>query len=58
MGNSNNVRKLTTTGNTGTYYVTLPKDMIRRLNWRKGQRVVTRQEGDTIIIEDYPAGKK
>ncbi|MBU0469686.1 MAG: AbrB/MazE/SpoVT family DNA-binding domain-containing protein [Candidatus Omnitrophica bacterium] len=57
MENSNNVRKITTTGNTGTYYVTLPKNMVKNLNWHKGQRVVARQEGHSIIIEDYTASK-
>ena len=47
------VRKLTVTGNAGTYFVTLPKEIIRDLNWRKGQKVVVEQKGEEIGIKDW-----
>ncbi|MCK5012913.1 MAG: hypothetical protein KAS66_03770 [Candidatus Omnitrophica bacterium] len=40
MAKGQEVRKIGVTGKTNTYYVTLPKDVVRRLKWRKGQKVV------------------
>ncbi|MFC1703303.1 hypothetical protein ACFL1E_00775 [Candidatus Omnitrophota bacterium] len=47
------IRKLTVTGKGKTYYLTLPKDIIRNLKWKKGEKKVVRQEGKRIIIEDW-----
>jgi len=47
------IRKITTTGNANTYYVTLPKETIRDLKWRKGQKVIVEQKGKEIIIRDW-----
>lgn len=46
-------RKLGVTGKTNSYFVIIPKDIIRDLNWRKGQRVVVEQEDKQIIIKDW-----
>ena len=45
------IRKLTVTGSTGTYYVTIPKWMIRDLKWRRGQRIMVTQRGERLILE-------
>ena len=50
---SKQVRKITTTGATGTYYVTLPKEAIKDLGWRKGQRVTVKKTTKGLLIEDY-----
>jgi bifunctional DNA-binding transcriptional regulator/antitoxin component of YhaV-PrlF toxin-antitoxin module len=34
-------------------YVTLPKTILRKLKWRKGQKVVIRKSGSRIVIEDW-----
>ena len=47
------IRKLTVTGSSGTYYITLPKKMIRHLKWKKGEKKTISQVGDKIIIEDW-----
>ena len=47
------VRKLTVTGATDTYYITLPKKMIRHLKWKKGEKKVIDQNGKTIVIRDW-----
>ena len=47
------VRKLTVTGESRTYYLTFPKEMIKNLKWKKGERKIVRQEGDRIVIEDW-----
>lgn len=46
------VRKLTITGNM-TYYVTLPKWMIEKLKWKKGQKVEIKLKGNKIVVEDW-----
>jgi bifunctional DNA-binding transcriptional regulator/antitoxin component of YhaV-PrlF toxin-antitoxin module len=47
------IRKLTVTGNGKSYYVTLPREIIRELNWKKGEKKVILMEGDRIVIEDW-----
>ena len=46
-------RKLTVTGNGKTYYVTLPRTIIKNLKWEKGPKKTVRQDGDRIVIEDW-----
>ncbi|MFC1646033.1 hypothetical protein ACFL2Y_02510 [Candidatus Omnitrophota bacterium] len=53
MAKKENIRKLTVTGKTNTYYLTLPKDIVRNLKWKKGEKKIVRQEGTSIIIEDW-----
>lgn len=38
--------------NTGTYTVTIPVNMIRKLRWKQGQRVVFERSRKTLIIKD------
>ncbi len=55
-----NIRKLTKTGGT-TYYVTLPIEAIRELDWRKSQKLVVEvdKRRERIIIKDWkPKSKK
>ena len=46
------VRKLTQTAGT-TYYVTIPRAMIKQLGWKKGQKMTVRLEGERVVIEDW-----
>lgn len=46
------IRKITKTG-IYTYYVTIPREYIEELGWRKKQKVKVSKEGDKIIIEDW-----
>ena len=46
------VRKITKTGKY-TYYVTIPREYIAELGWRKKQKVAVRLEDKKIIIEDW-----
>jgi len=50
--NKEDIRKLTVTGKTDTYYLTIPKDIIRSLKWKKGDRKIVKQEGRRIVIEN------
>ena len=45
-------RKITKTG-TYTYYVTIPREYIEELGWRKKQRVSLRLSGKKVIIKDW-----
>ena len=47
-----NTRNLTQ-NSSGTYAVTLPKELVSQLNWRQGQKVVVNKVGDRLIIEDW-----
>jgi len=46
------VRKLTKTGKY-TYYVTIPREYIETLDWRKKQKVTLKLSGKKIIVEDW-----
>jgi len=46
------IRKISKTG-TYTYYVTIPREYIEQLGWRKKQKVVITKVGEKIIIEDW-----
>lgn len=37
----------------GTYYVTLPKEMVAKLGWRERQKVVITQNGKKLTISDW-----
>lgn len=48
------VRRLQVTGEDGeSYFVTLPKEYIRKLGWRKGRKVIIMLEDDRLVIEDW-----
>lgn len=44
------LRKINTIGQHNSYYVTLPKWMIKELKWRKGQRVVVTKKYGKIVL--------
>lgn len=39
---------------TGAYTITVPVNMIRKLRWKQGQRVVFEQNKKTLTIKDAP----
>ncbi len=39
---------------TGAYTITVPVDMIRKLRWKQGQRVVFERNKKSIVIKDAP----
>jgi len=47
-----NIRKLYK-NKSGTTLVSLPKEIVDSLRWRDGQKVVVKQSGKKIIIEDW-----
>lgn len=50
------IRKIQTTGeNGGSYMITLPKELVEQLGWRKDQKVSVHKRGQELIIKDYEA---
>jgi antitoxin component of MazEF toxin-antitoxin module len=49
-----NIRKLTRMGREGkSLGLTLPIEIVEKLKWKERQRVVVKQSGKKIIIEDW-----
>ncbi|MDD5289813.1 MAG: AbrB/MazE/SpoVT family DNA-binding domain-containing protein [Patescibacteria group bacterium] len=47
-----NIRKLTKVGQH-SFAVTLPMEMVKKLNWREKQKVVVTLKSKTITIKDW-----
>jgi bifunctional DNA-binding transcriptional regulator/antitoxin component of YhaV-PrlF toxin-antitoxin module len=45
-------RKLTRLGKH-SYYVLIPPEIVRDLNWRERQKVAIERQGDQIILKDW-----
>lgn len=39
--------------NTGTYTISLPIELVRKLRWQERQRVTVRRSGNKLVIEDW-----
>ncbi len=37
----------------GTYYISIPIEIIQALKWKERQKVVVHRRGEKIIIEDW-----
>ncbi len=57
MARKNDIRKISVTGAARSYFVTLPKDEVQDLKWKKGQRVVVQRVGKTLVIRDFDPEK-
>ena len=42
-----------TTNSSGTYQISIPKQLISQLQWRQGQKVTVTRVGDRLMIEDW-----
>ncbi|MDZ7785940.1 MAG: hypothetical protein U5L95_02355 [Candidatus Saccharibacteria bacterium] len=49
--NERNVRNLQ--NSNGTYYVTLPIELVKELKWRERQKVVVEKFGEDLKITDW-----
>ncbi len=47
-----NVRNLTQ-NSSGTYQLTIPKQLVAELQWRQGQKVTVARVGNKLIVEDW-----
>ncbi|MDP2684980.1 MAG: hypothetical protein Q8P20_08165 [bacterium] len=50
-----NIRKLKRTGkgNSGSFSITLPIELIRELKWKEKQKLVFKKRGKGILTEDW-----
>ncbi|HDY73069.1 MAG TPA: hypothetical protein ENH86_00655 [Candidatus Jorgensenbacteria bacterium] len=48
-----NIRKLTRMGGGRSMGLTLPIEILHKLKWRERQKIVVRQSGKKIILEDW-----
>ena len=48
------VRKIVKNG-AGTYYISIPKEMMKELRLKERQKMNVRLRGEKIIIEDWPS---
>jgi len=46
------IRKIIKNGR-GTYYVSIPKEIMRELHFKERQKMTVRKSGEKIIIEDW-----
>ncbi len=53
----NHTRKLLK-NSRGSYYLNIPKELIKEFKWRDDQKLTLRKKGKNIIIADWPALKK
>ncbi|RLC38342.1 hypothetical protein DRH27_02480 [Candidatus Falkowbacteria bacterium] len=37
----------------GSYYINIPKEIIRKLRWKEGQRLEVDYKGQAVIITDW-----
>lgn len=52
--NETEVRKLQVTGEDGgSYMITLPKELVEGLKWRKGQKLTVTREGKKLVVQDW-----
>ena len=51
--NERNIRKLTKVGGGASISITLPIEIVRKLKWRDGQKVVVEEKNGKIIITDW-----
>lgn len=48
------MRKLQRTGEDGeSYMITLPKELVESLGWRKGQKLTVHKYGKKLIVQDW-----
>jgi len=42
-----------TQNSTGTYQLTIPKQLVSELGWRQGQKVTVAKTGNKLLVEDW-----
>jgi len=49
---SKEIRKIIKNGR-GSYYINIPKEIMKEIRWRERQKLTIRKSGDKLIIEDW-----
>jgi len=47
------IRKVSRNGKNGSFYVTIPIELIHELKWRAKQKVTVKRQGSKLIIGDW-----
>lgn len=47
-----NIRKIVKNGRD-SYYINVPKDLLRELGWKEKQKVVVKKRGKGIVVGDW-----
>jgi len=47
-----NIRKIVKNGRQ-SYYINIPKDLMRELKWRERQKMIITKRGNKIIVTDW-----
>ena len=50
------VRKIVKNGR-GSYYINIPKELMRELRWRERQKLTVRKSGGKLVVEDWKEEK-
>ena len=45
-------RKIVKNGR-GSYYINIPKELLKELKWRERQKLTVRKSGSKLIVEDW-----
>lgn len=51
-GMEKHVRKIVKNGRE-SYYINIPKEIVRELRWRERQKLTIRRSGEKLVIEDW-----
>ncbi|MBU4421355.1 hypothetical protein L6259_01910 [Candidatus Parcubacteria bacterium] len=46
------IRKIVKNGR-GTYYISVPKEIMRELKWKERQKVIVKKYGSKVMITDW-----
>ncbi len=46
------IRKIVKNGRN-SYYINIPKELMKELRWRERQKLIVRKSGKKIIVEDW-----
>jgi len=46
------IRKIVKNGR-GSYYINIPKEIMKELRWREKQKLTVRKSGDKVVVEDW-----
>ncbi len=46
------VRKVIKNGR-GSYYINIPKELMKELRWRERQKLTVRKSGGKLVVEDW-----
>ncbi len=46
-------KRTLTKNSTGTYQISVPIALVRKLKWQQGQQLTVRKSGEKLVVEDW-----